>query len=90
MTDRVGTSRMPSGLFGRSLFFVLTLSLSGLLVPSASAATIRSAPQYVEAMAGPAQVVVTWDAPSSTGGEALNNGIRLHDWRPGRWDKLLH
>lgn len=36
-----------------------------------------SAPQYVEAMAGPNEVAVTWDAPSSTGGESLNYTARV-------------
>lgn len=41
------------------------------------AATVPPAPQYVEAMAGPTQVAVTWDAPSSTGGELLTYTARV-------------
>lgn len=77
MTKRAGKSRQPSGLNSRVLFFVLSLSLGGFLIPSASAASIPSAPQYLEAMAGPTQVAITWDAPSSTGGEALNYTARV-------------
>ncbi len=77
MTDRVLESRLPSSLISRVLFFILALSLSGFLVPSANATTVPSAPQYLEAMAGPTQVAITWDAPSSTGGESLNYTARV-------------
>lgn len=77
MTKRVRTSRVPSGLTGRIMFFTLSLSLGGFLIPSATAATVPSPPQYVEGMAGPTQVAVTWDVPSSTGGEALNYTARV-------------
>lgn len=77
MTNRVGTSRLPSSLSSQVFLFVLALSLGGLMIPSATAATVPSPPQYVEAMAGPTQVAITWDAPSSTGGEALNYTARV-------------
>ncbi len=77
MTIRVRESRLPSSLIGRVLFFVMSLSLGSFLNPAANASTIPSAPQYVDAMAGPTQVAITWDAPSSTGGEALNYTARV-------------
>lgn len=67
----------PSHHFNRVLLFALAISLSAFFIPSSSAASIPSAPQYVEAMAGPTQVAITWDAPSSTGGETLNYTARL-------------
>jgi len=41
--------------------------------PISFAATPPSVPQYVEAMSDTNQVAVTWDAPSSNGGESLLN-----------------
>jgi hypothetical protein len=41
--------------------------------PFSFAATPPSVPQYVEAMSDSNQVAVTWDSPSSNGGEALLN-----------------
>ncbi len=61
----------------RTLFFILSLSLTALIPTVSNAASVPSAPQYVEAMAGATQVAVTWDAPSSTGGEALNYTARV-------------
>ncbi len=61
----------------RTLLFVLTLSLTAFAPTASHAASVPSAPQYVEAMAGATQVAVTWDAPSSTGGEALNYTARV-------------
>ena len=61
----------------RILFFILTLSLTAFAPTPSNAASVPSAPQYVEAMAGATQVAVTWDAPSSTGGETLNYTARV-------------
>ncbi len=61
----------------RTLFFILTLSLTAFAPTPSNAASVPSAPQYVEAMAGATQVAVTWDVPSSTGGEALNYTARV-------------
>lgn len=61
----------------RIAFFVLALSLSAFSVSPSDAASVPSAPQYVEAMAGSNQVAVTWDPPSSTGGEPLNYTARV-------------
>lgn len=77
MTNRVRSSRLPSSLTKRVLVFILPLSLGGFLIPPAVAATVPSPPQYVEAMAGPTQVAITWDAPSSTGGETLSYTARV-------------
>lgn len=77
VTNRVGISRQPSGHRSRALLFVLALSLSAFSISPSVAASAPSAPQYVEAMAGPTQVAVTWDPPSSTGGESLNYTARV-------------
>lgn len=77
MTNRVSRIQQPSGRLTRILFFVLAFSLIPLSVSPSVAASIPSAPQYVEAMAGPTQVAITWDAPSSTGGESLNYTARV-------------
>lgn len=61
----------------RTLFFILTISLTAFALTPSNAASVSSAPQYVEAMAGATQVAVTWDAPSSTGGETLNYTARV-------------
>jgi hypothetical protein len=74
---KFGRSRLPSGLTHRVLFFILALSLGEFLIPPAVAATLPSPPQYVEAMAGPTQVAITWDVPSSNGGETLNYTARV-------------
>ncbi len=64
-------------------FRVLSIStLLLFLIPVQSipshAATPPSAPQYVEAMADTTQAAVTWEAPSSNGGEtALNYTARV-------------
>ena len=77
MTKRVGISRVPLGLISRLLFFALAVSLVGFSISSAAAAAAPAPPSYVEAMAGPTQVAVTWDAPSSAGGEALDYTARV-------------
>jgi len=59
------------------IFLFLTLSLTAFADTPSHAASVPSAPQYVEAMAGGTQVAVTWDAPSSTGGESLNYTARV-------------
>ena len=54
------------------LFLIFSLSLfltSSQLIPS-HAASPPSAPQYVEAMADSTQAAITWEAPSSNGGES--------------------
>lgn len=77
MTNRVETCRQPSGHKSRVLLFILALSLSVFSISPSVAASVPSAPQYVEAMAGANQVAVTWDLPSSTGGESLNYTARV-------------
>jgi hypothetical protein len=67
----------PSDLFGRILFFILAISLSAISVSPSSAASVPSAPEYVEAMAGANQVAVTWGAPSPSAGESLNYTARV-------------
>ena len=60
-------------LFLERLRIFLVFSLSLLLLPFqtiASHAASPSAPQYVEAMADSTQAAITWEAPSSNGGEA--------------------
>ena len=61
----------------RPLLFILTLSLTAFVLTPSNAASVPTVPQYVEAMAGDTQVAVTWDAPSSSGGEALNYIARV-------------
>jgi hypothetical protein len=61
---------------GYSKNYVWSLSIIAVVVsltfPNVPvfAASVPSAPQYVEAMAGATEVAVTWDAPSSNGGES--------------------
>lgn len=69
--------KYPSNHFNRVMLFTLAISLSAFSITPTSAASAPSAPQYVEAMAGPTQVAITWDAPSSSGGETLNYTARL-------------
>ncbi|MEK6647731.1 MAG: fibronectin type III domain-containing protein [Actinomycetota bacterium] len=78
MTNRVRVVRQPSGHIGRATFIVLAFLLSALQISPSVAASVPSAPQYVEAMAGSNQVAVTWDPPSSNGGESsLNYTVRV-------------
>lgn len=77
MTNRVGTGRQPSGYISRVSLSILALSLSVFSISSSAAASVPSAPQYVEAMAGANQVAVTWDPPSSAGGESLSYTVRV-------------
>lgn len=78
MTNRVRPVRQPSGRIGRVSLIFLALLLSALQISPSVAASVPSAPQYVEAMAGPNQVAVTWDQPSSNGGESsLNYTVRV-------------
>ncbi|MDP1719427.1 MAG: fibronectin type III domain-containing protein [Candidatus Nanopelagicaceae bacterium] len=70
MRNREGLMKVPSGRGNRSLLILLVSALSALMIAPSAAASLPGAPQYVEAMAGSTQVAVTWDAPSSTGGEA--------------------
>jgi len=77
MTHQAVKCQRPSGYSGRVVFFVLAFAMSAFSIPPSVAASVPSAPQYVEAMAGPTQVAITWDAPSSTGGESLNYTARL-------------
>ena len=61
-------------LFGRVngfLFILFVTAFSGLQVFQSVAASAPSAPQYVEAMVDSTQVAVTWDPPSSNGGDSL-------------------
>lgn len=77
MTNRIGTSQHPSGRISRVFLLILALSLSAFSISPSVAASVPSAPQYVEAMAGANQVAVTWDPPSSSGGESLNYTARV-------------
>lgn len=77
MTTRALLGRQPSGSFLRVFLFILAFFISGVFMPPVLAASIPTAPQYVEAMAGPTQVAITWDAPSSSGGESLNYTARV-------------
>jgi len=65
--------RQPSGHIGQVVFVILAFLLSTLQISPSVAASAPGAPQYVEAMAGSTQVAVTWDPPSSNGGESLLN-----------------
>lgn len=77
MATKTRSTRVPSNYLFGIIFSTLALTFFGMQMPGAIAATVPSAPQYVEAMAGPTQVAITWDSPSSTGGEALNYTARV-------------
>ena len=78
MTNQVRSFRQPSGRLSKVVIILLAISLLALPISSSVAASMPSAPQYVEAMAGPNQVAVTWDRPGSDGGEsALNYTVRV-------------
>ncbi len=77
LTNRATRTQRPSGHFSWVLSLTLALSMNTFSISSSVAASVPSSPQYVEAMAGPTQVVVTWDALSSTGGESLNYTARV-------------
>lgn len=68
--DQAGLMKAPSDRGNRSLFIFLVSALSVSMISPVAAVSLPSAPQYVEAMAGSTQVAVTWDPPSSNGGEA--------------------
>lgn len=61
--------------FSKRLRIFLISSLSLLILPFQSipshAASLPSAPQYVEAMADVYQVAITWDAPGNNGGSQI-------------------
>ncbi len=67
--DQEGLMKALLDRSNRSLFIFLVFVLSVSMISPVAAASLPSAPQYVEAMAGPTQVAVTWDPPSSNGGE---------------------
>lgn len=78
MTNRVRLVQQSPGRINRVILIVLASLLSALQISPAVAASVPSAPQYVEAMAGLTQVAVTWDPPSSNGGESsLNYTVRV-------------
>lgn len=78
MTNRVRLVQQSSGRINQVILIVLASLLSALQILPVVAASVPSAPQYVEAMAGPTQVAVTWDPPSSNGGESsLNYTVRV-------------
>lgn len=54
----------------RSILILLVAALGTFVISPVAAASLPSAPEYVEAMAGPTQVAVIWDPPSSNGGES--------------------
>jgi hypothetical protein len=74
MTNRVF---QPSVFFGRFTFVTLAVFLSIIIISPPSVASVPSAPEYVEVMAGANQVAVTWGAPSTTSGELLNYTVRV-------------
>lgn len=53
------------------------MGTSTVLISHSEAASPPSNPQYVEAMAGNNEVAVTWEVPSSSGGETLNYTARV-------------
>lgn len=69
MANQARRSQQPSGRAGRFLLIFLAISIGALFITPSFAASVPTYPQYVEAMAGPTQVAITWDAPSSNGGE---------------------
>jgi len=71
MTVRVLKSQRLFGRVNGFLFILFVTAFSGLQVFQSVAASVPSAPQYVEAMADSNQVAVTWDPPSSNGGDSL-------------------
>lgn len=79
MLNQLESHYLSSIWFRRIFYFFLASSLIALFVaPRTAASTVPTAPQYVEAMAGPTQVAVTWDPPSSSGGEnSLNYTARV-------------
>ncbi|MFZ2228459.1 MAG: fibronectin type III domain-containing protein [Candidatus Nanopelagicaceae bacterium] len=71
MTKKLdGILKAPSSRGNQSLILLMASALSVLMITPVEAASLPSAPQYIEAMAGPTQVAVTWDPPSSNGGES--------------------
>ena len=78
MTKQLGLGQQPSSRVSRISFLFLAASMVALSIAPSSAASVPSYPQYVEAMAGPTQVAITWDPPSSNGGEStLNYSARV-------------
>ncbi len=86
MTNRVF---LPSGLIGRIIFLFLAISLSTIPIFSSPAASVPSAPQYVEAMAGATQVAVTWSEPSSSDGQTLNFTARVWSVPPPTYSPVF-
>lgn len=69
--NKKGLTQASSGRLGQFFLILLTCALSAFMISPVAAATLPSAPEYIEAMAGPTQVAVTWDPPSSNGGESM-------------------
>jgi hypothetical protein len=65
--------QLLSNRFNLEFIVSITLIFTVIQSPISFAATPPSVPQYVEAMTDTNQVAVTWDAPSSNGGETLLN-----------------
>lgn len=69
MISRIRIHPLLSGLILSAIYtFLITAFVTSQTLPS-WAATTPSAPQYVEAMADTTQAAITWEAPSSNGGE---------------------
>jgi hypothetical protein len=73
MMNKVRSVRQYSVRASAVIFFILASLLSVFQISPSVAASVPSAPQYVEAMAGPNQVAITWDPPGSNGGESTLN-----------------
>lgn len=72
-----GLMKTPSGRGKRPLLILLVSALSVFMISPVAAVSLPSAPQYVEAMAGPTQVAVTWDPPSSNTEATLTYTARV-------------
>lgn len=73
VTNQSLRRQLLSSKFNRALVLLISLLLGVIQSPLSYGANPPTAPQYVEVMSDTNQVAITWDPPSSNGGESLLN-----------------
>ena len=73
VTNQFLRRQLLSNKFNRALVLLISLLFGVIQSPLSFGANPPTAPQYVEVMSDTNQVAITWDPPSSNGGESLLN-----------------